>query len=400
MLALVLQAIAVSAAMWRAPWTFPLSSALWWQSTGFVLAAWGLVAIATWAASRARAEVLTAAMLVPTGLLLAVGISGRLLFTATSGRFWGGIAGLGLLWALALSRTIRGFEGWNRGFVLLGVLAGAPWGVAWSIARIPAPAGTHPAGGRLAPAGEEGVVTSGTLRVPCRGATLVVRPVLTFKDSSADGFWPGLVASPYAVDPALEGDQRSASVRVVEDGGVTSIDVVRNLRGPVHSHLNSYTDLVIEGARQPGVQFPAAAGTFELLPFDYPKGRPARFAYLSAQEQLVVAQAADAEKGPFRTLSSGALKRGAPLDVVITDGALPLCRVSFLDFTAQADVTSSPTAGDGVPTNVVQFGVPMFPVEGKPWLHLSLAESGIGAGRDAVTHAAGVYRNRVVISPP
>lgn len=401
---LVLLAAGASAAMWRAPWTFPLTHPLWWSSTGVVLASWLLVGIATWAASRARAVVLAAAVLSPAGVFIALGVTGRFLFTATSPRFWGGVMLLGVIWSLAFLRTIRSFAGAKRALVLAGALGGAPWGVVWVLAQVPAPAATHPLLRELPspsqPEPIDGVtVAGGVVRLPCGRARLELHPLLSFRDSSLDGFWPGVTRSPYEGAPPLEGPGRRADLRIARDANSVTIDASTQLPVPMHSHLNTFTDVRIEGLAAASVRFGATgAAVFELTPFDYPSGRPARFAYVSRDGELAVAQAQDAEKGPFTTLAQGAIGADAPLSLTVLDGVTPVCELSFLDFTAQADRTLSPTAGEGVSTNVVQFGIPANP-PGPPVIHLSLAETGIGAGRAAITHAPGVYRNRVVITP-
>jgi hypothetical protein len=237
------------------------------------------------------------------------------------------------------------------------------------------------------------------VRVPCGAATLVIWPLLTFTYSSRDGFWPGVAPTGFEGTPGREGRGRRASLFLETlDSGVR-LEAATELPLPVHSHLNHFTELVLEGVKAPTLRFPAAGPeAYEALPFDYPLGAPVRFATFLQGGELLVAQATSAEKGPFTTLARGPLARGAPLVVELLEGAARLCSVTFLDFTAQADVTTSPAAGEGIPVNVVQFGIPPGGA-GLPVLHLSLGETGIGAGRDTVTHAAGVYANRLLVTP-
>ncbi|MEW5743423.1 MAG: hypothetical protein AB1938_31220, partial [Myxococcota bacterium] len=54
-------AAGVSAVAWRRPTVFPWTHPLWLSSTGLVLGVWMLVALAAYAAWRARAVVLAAA---------------------------------------------------------------------------------------------------------------------------------------------------------------------------------------------------------------------------------------------------------------------------------------------------------------------------------------------------
>jgi hypothetical protein len=64
--------------------------------------------------------------------------------------------------------------------------------------------------------------------------------------------------------------------------------------------------------------------------------------------------------------------------------------LTFLDFATQADTTSeSPTSGEGVPLNVIQYGL-----GGRP------RRDSIGAGLETIRHTAGTSRNRVILSAP
>lgn len=397
---LVLLAVGASAALWRAPGTFPLATWAWWASTGLVLGTWLLVVVAVLAAWLERPALRLGAWLVPAGLLCGVALSGRLLFPATTPRFRAGVLLLGVAWAASSVRSFQALDARGRALALGGLLLGAPWGVGWSLARRPAPPGTRPSLAVLPPPGPSPTPGSGErLRVPCGPAMLLVSPLLVFMDSSRDGFWPGVAPTALEGAPPLEGARRRAALAVEPLDGGARIEAATEVPAAVHSHLNRYTDVELEGVARPVLRFPAVGpGTFEVRPFDYPRGRPVRFATLLPDGELLVAEATDAEKGPFVALGRGALPRGAPLVIEVLDGEAPRCTLTFLDFTAQADVSRSPTAGEGVPVNVVQFGVPAR--EGAlPWLHLSLAETGLGAGRDTVTHAPGVYANRLLVTP-
>jgi hypothetical protein len=402
--ALGLLSTGATLALWRPAGVFIPFSLWWWASSGVVWAGWLLVGFAAWAAWSKHAVLLGAAVTSPAGLLLALGLAGRLSFFATPPRFWAGVSLLGAMWLIAFARTIRAFQGRARGAVLAGMLAGAPLGAAWVRAQVPPPPGTLPSLSALPPhravAAPDGVVVAQeVITLPCGRARLTLWPLLTFRDSSRDGFWPGVAPTPFEGPPPLEGPERRAELTVsAVDGGVL-VEATTWLPKPLHSHLNAFTELEVEGLVAPRVRFAAVPNeAFEMRAFDYPQGRPARFAYLSAAGQLEVAQGTDAEKGPFSQLGHGPLARGAPLTVSLLDGDGPVCVLDFLDFTAQADTTLSPAAGEGVATNVLQFGIPVQP-PGPPMLHLSLAETGIGAGRPAVTHERGVYRNRVLLRP-
>jgi hypothetical protein len=135
----------------------------------------------------------------------------------------------------------------------------------------------------------------------------------------------------------------------------------------------------------------------EFEPMDYPSGRPARFAYLDAAGTFHVAQADDAEKGPFTDLASGPLARGNPLTLTLFDDQTPRFRITFEDFSAQASTQLSPTAGWGVPENALEFSLSGNTPDSMAALFITLAGTSVGRGFDSVGHAPGVYRNRVLV---
>jgi hypothetical protein len=134
-----------------------------------------------------------------------------------------------------------------------------------------------------------------------------------------------------------------------------------------------------------------------VFPFDYPIGRPARFAYWDAQHQFRVVEAASGEKGPFRTLAVGTLERGDPLTVSIYDADVLRAKITFHDWSAQASTDLSPTAGWMVPQNAIEFfrlgNREIDPIA----IYVTLAGTSVGRGWDSVGHRAGTYRNRIGI---
>ncbi|MEW5743662.1 MAG: hypothetical protein AB1938_32420 [Myxococcota bacterium] len=222
---------------------------------------------------------------------------------------------------------------------------------------------------------------------PCGPAHLEISATLTFQDSSRDGFWPLFSR------PEPQHGRRALASRPF-DGGV-EVEALTELPRAVYSHLNTFAEVRVRGLRTPALRFSATGDI--VVPstvFDYPKGRPAHFAFRTAAGDFVVARGADAEKGPFTTLARGRLSSEEALTVTVLEGEQPLCDLTFLDFAAQADTSLSPTAGEGISVNVVQFGRPAKQPD-VTVLHLSLAETGIGSGLDAVGHAPGVYVNRL-----
>lgn len=380
--------VGVTSIAWRAPSDFPLTSASFWSSTGVVLASWLLVLLAALAAWRGWTALLVALLLVPGGALLAVGITGRLVFPWSLRLAWAIPFVLGVTWTLGLVRTLRRLEGRAR-LAWAGLLPGALAGVALVLARVPPPAATHPALAQWAD--WTGAADLDAVPVPCGHATLELSPLLAFQRTSRDGFFPGLSA------PEPMTGRRAFTVGPV-DGGV-ALEARSEVPRAVFSHLNRFAEARVTGLSAPALRFsPTGDARFDVTVFDYPWGRPARFAYRTADGRFVVAEGTSAEKGPFRPLAQARLGATDALTVTLLDGVEPQCALTFFDFARQADTTPSPTAGEGVPVNVVQFGRAAATPD-VTWLHLSLAETGIGSGLDAVAHAPGVYVNRVRIEP-
>jgi hypothetical protein len=383
-LALGLLAFGAAHALWRAPSAHEPPGFL--ADQGVVVACWLAVAVAALGAARRLPGVTAAAAAVVPGAFVGASLAGRVLFPASLGAVWGSLLLGAALWLLTFARVLLAHRA-----AVLGALAGVAVGAAHVHARLPAPAATHPALTAL----DDGVTDAAPQATfACGSARLEVAALLAFTATSRDGFWPGLsLADVLEGEPALGGAARRARLVVTDAGVEATVSVPHD----VASHLNRFTDLRLLGAQAPRLGFDDLGQVFELTTFDYPTGRPAHFAFARGGT-LTVARGHDAEKGPFTQLAQGPLPDGV-LRLTFFDGARALCGVEFDDFLAQADVTNdSPTAGEGVAPNVIQFGIP-----GKgpalPMVHLSLAETGIGAGRDTVLHAAGVYRNRVRVVP-
>ena len=118
---------------------------------------------------------------------------------------------------------------------------------------------------------------------------------------------------------------------------------------------------------------------------------------MDAHDTFHVVEARSAEKGPFRSLASGKLKRGEPLGITLHDRGKPVARVTLDDWSAQVSTELSPTAGYGVPQNAITFMLSGASPTSPAFISLELAGTGIGRGYDSVGHAPGVYRNRVCI---
>ena len=172
-----------------------------------------------------------------------------------------------------------------------------------------------------------------------------------------------------------------------------------NVKNDTYSHLNSFCTLDVSGHHGLSLTFsPCPSSTIEILPADYPVGRPARFAYFDGTEFLVV-EAASGEKGPFRTLASGPLRRDDHLAITINHSATPVATIVLEDWARQASTALSPTAGWGVPMNAIEFQRvgPRTTSHARIWV--SLAATSVGRGWESVGHRSGIYRNRMRIVP-
>lgn len=396
-LSLALCALGASWALWRRPGVYGPDEGLWWATTGTVLAAWLLVLVAFVGALRRRAWWSYLAGLAPGVALVFAGLLGRFVFPRAPAPVFVMPFVLGLAWLLTTVRAFRQLPRRSRVVGLAVALVAAPWGAVQPLARAPGPAGTRPLLTVLPEASDAGALSArGTLELDCGGARLSVAPLLEFLDASEDGFWP--VASTDLTRaligrPTLAGPGARARFQANLDGGRGTFEATTLVPSPVASHLNHFTKLVLTGLSAPALRLSPLPEPLPLLPYDYPSGRPAHFAALTASLDLVAWRASDAEKGPFFELARARVSRETPLTLTFLDGDTPKCRLTFADFFAQADVSRSPTAGEGVPVNVVQFG--RSGATGEVVVFLSLAATGIGAGLETVVHREGVYRNRV-----
>jgi hypothetical protein len=255
---------------------------------------------------------------------------------------------------------------------------------------------------------------SGDVNVQIDSLRIMVQPLLTFESTSPDRCWTIFAPPVFRSGPPLDlyhtllkddavwlaygGDREHIlHVRAArEDCHITSYAQVD---WPVFSHLNSYCEITVSGHRRLSLAFsPCPADSIEARVADYPIGRPARAAFMTSHGQFRVVEGTSGDKGPYRTLAQGMLKRGDPLTVILYDDGKPVANIRFDDWSAQVATDLSPTAGWGLPANSIEFqrtgDDPRAPV----MIWISLAATSLGRGWDSVGHAAGTYRNRIVIS--
>ena len=253
------------------------------------------------------------------------------------------------------------------------------------------------------------------VRSNCGGLELSIQPLLTFHSRSPDRCWTVFAPWRERVMPdraLLASDRKEGTSRFRyggtfpavltarrdEGSGVVRLDASTRLEEPVFSHLNSFCTITVAGADRLFLSFsPCPGESIEVLPFDYPVGRPARLAYLDAGGGFNIVEASSGEKGPFRRLAGGSLRRDEPLTVTLHDGDRPACRITFEDWAAQAGTALSPTAGWGLPVNAIEFSRSEGHSSRNAYIFVTLAGTSVGRGWDSVGHAAGTYRNRMRI---
>ena len=258
--------------------------------------------------------------------------------------------------------------------------------------------------------------SDGSLLARFAPLTISVQPLLNFLSRSPDGAPVVLVPAGERAGPEPRfrdgwriGDRSirlaydvprqgaaTLSVEAESNGDAIVLDAASRLDRPVYSHLNAFCDIEVRGHRRLSLAFsPCPGAPIEVRHHDYPFGRPARFAFVTADRTFRVVEASSGEKGPFRTLAEGRLERGQPLAITLNDQGRAVARLTLDDFAAQADTTPSPTAGWGVPVNAIEFSLADDAPSSPASIFVTLAGTSVGRGWDCVGHAEGTYRNRV-----
>ncbi len=332
----------------------------------------------------------------PAAGLLATLVTVRALHPLTAATpFWWAMLGLAAMLGALVLATTRGNGA--RWWQLLTALAFTGIGACLPLSLRAPPASTRPLG-RGVPSSTLVVSDDRVVVYEHRRLRVELSPSLTFWSRSPDGAWTLFAprddreAAPPPSCTLLRGPAELAE-------GI-QVEAQCELGAPVFSHLNDYASLRVSGHKRLSIVFsPIPDLPLDVLPVDYPEGRPFRFGYLDASEIFHVVEASSAEKGPFRELGAGPLRRGDPLTLTLLDDDEPVLRVVFHDWSAQLSTAASPSAGWGVPENALTFWRLGIADNSSAALELTLAGTGIGRGFDSVTHAAGVYRNRVQIGP-
>lgn len=342
------------------------------------------------------------------GLWLGAAIGASSLFPVTGGEVaWaacGAALVFGALWAPFARRVQARWStrlvGWGLGVALGGALLWAQRAPRSTTRPQPTSALAEMSEPVALPAGVSVDERAGSVHLERGHFALSISPVLEFQSRSPDGFWT--VFSSLVPEELLALDPAEWRLRVEpRNESELHIQAARILRDEVFSHLSSFTTLTLSGHRKLGVVFsPCPDRVIEFVYADYPAGAPARFAYVDEASRFHVVEASSAEKGPFTSLASGRLGRGAPLSLRFVE-MLPteqaLLELTFEDWSAQLSTALSPTAGFGVPQNAIEFGLASKHEAAPAHVVLNLAATSIGRGWDSVGHAPGRYENRVTL---
>ncbi|MEM9193658.1 MAG: hypothetical protein AAGF12_31070, partial [Myxococcota bacterium] len=381
-------------------WRFVLHDALPWMLALTCLAGW----IGLWrpVVSRGALELLAA-----IGLAAATGCAVR--FPESVPALQIGFAVVGVLTLTASAALYRAALPPLAHVAVLAV--GAMVGLSISEAlRAPDPS-TRPSGTAFdlpdrAPQDRLSVASDGVRVFHGPGWSVEVNPFFMIESRSPDRGWTALAppTTPHRTvwtryGAEIEGSTQRSWWRSDDGRGViawtdASLDAAFVIDAPVFVHLATWASIRIAAADAFLRFSPCGETAVEVRPSDYPEGRPVRFAYFSAGDRLVVAEATTGEKGPFHTLCEGPLRRGDPL-FLSAPHARGEATIALLDFAGQASVEPSPTAGWGVPQNAIQLMREGNSESGAIIILISLAATGVGRGWDTVGLAAGTYVNRI-----
>jgi hypothetical protein len=307
----VLVGHAFAAAGWVVlmPRGFPFTHPRFWANLALPLAIVACVIAALVQARRGRLALTRSVLLALATMWIVAAVVGRMIFPISLELRWLAPLFVGAAIALAANgahlRPVR-LPGYALAIALLlgvGIGAALPW-----MQRAPAastlPSVVHmpiglasdtsnvPRTRRVGPA----LVTlgDGQLTVSHDRYVVYANPLLTFISRSPDRCWTSLAPRDARVGPRRRLVQPEVDGMLHYSGDGPSnlwvgssddlrVSVVANshLPQPVYSHLNTFCELQLAGHRKLAVSFsPCPDSKIDVVPSDYPVGRPARCAYL------------------------------------------------------------------------------------------------------------------------
>ncbi len=412
---------------WMSPKGFPFNHARFWLNS---VLPWIVITLAGLGLSgifRQRRRTAAVAVICLAALWIAGATTGRILFPISFRRRWVLLLLIGIIGAGIGKWLLQGERKTLRLWIVPAIF-GSLLGMYVVWAQLPPPATTVPINdpGPDEPAdkatqqlpsaislGEQARFYSFTAALELQREDVRIRclPLLTFDRISPDRFW-SILASRQEPEANLQKHWSKAGVhsfrysdnsQVIlperKEGDAIELTAYAPLSEERFSHLNSFCVLEISGHKQLSLAFsPCRQNRIEVLPADYPTGRPARFAYLNESDMFYVVQATSGEKGPFHSLASGPFERGEPLSITVYDDNQEVVSIDLYDWSQQASTALSPTAGWNVPMNAIEFQR-LDDDEASPvTIWISLAATSVGRGWETVGHRAGVYRSRIVFN--
>ncbi|MFM9962765.1 MAG: hypothetical protein ACKV2Q_16265 [Planctomycetaceae bacterium] len=409
---LAFHGIVAAAWWWLTPGGFPLGHSRFWMNRVWPLVLLAIAVLGVWALARRRYSTLKLTLLSVAAMWIAFATSARIVFPVSApGLWWYGllIGGAGFTLLARRDKPAANRRAEFVSAVVTGVMLGSfvPWAL-----RGPDPS-TRPIGDRAETISASNGSTNKTSDVPLNpsvnvraesGEVLIrkepyrleIDTFLGFAEISPDRCWS--ILNPTADQPL---PRRHHSLAVSStDSHITEITATSTLNEATYSHINSFCRLTLTGHRRLFLRFsPCPNVRIEVLPADYPTGRPARLAYRTASRFLVV-EASSGEKGPFRELANGSLLPHEPISLFMEDEDREIGSVTFDDWAAQASTEPSPTAGWGLPQNAIEFQLEGDDPSDSADIWLTLAATAVGRGWDTVGHSPGTYRNRMEIKLP
>jgi hypothetical protein len=423
--ALALHLVGAATYWWRSPHGFPISSSRFWLNS-VVPIVWSVVALIGLIGVHRRCWSIAAiAVLCFASVWCAGAIASHILFPSSLRGVWvlGVVAAASafacFVWLII--RQPRRYASWTLCSVLSACVG------VFMVSALKAPtASTQPLNAPLpevvkfqtpSPAepnirlgdGYKFSTSAARLLMSVDTVQIQCSPILEFDRISSDGFW-SLFAPNNSSDRLPISQFPDAGVRAIRysDGSIVVIaptatdDALQviaysTIERDTYSHLNTFCYLEISGHRRLSLSFsPCANQQIEVLPSDYPAGRPERLAYLDDVNTFHVVEATSGEKGPFHPLATGRLRRGDPLTIIIQDEGRPIAEIALGDWSQQVSTELSPTGGWRLPMNAIEFNRFYDPPDSTVGIWMSLAATSVGRGWDTVGHRAGTYRNSMV----
>jgi hypothetical protein len=411
---------------WLSPKGFPLDSSRFWLNSVMPLLLIAVASAGLIGMHKGRWLVAAAVVSFFASAWWAGAIAGRIIFPISLRGIWMMALIIGAAGFVCFLGLIRGEPRSHRIWLVSAAVAiFIGWFAVW--AQIPPPASTAPINAQPPQMTRHGVrqppqsivqigpgcefdTTEAELRMTTGSIHINCRPILNFDRVSPDRFWSLFAPARHRFrSPAAQSNGDDVvKIRYSDDslvaistpmlGDMLRLTAYTPVAEDTFSHLNTYCYFEISGHKKLSLSFsPCLDADIEVLPADYPAGRPARVAYLDDTNRFMVVEAKSGEKGPFRELAAGKVAPGEPLTIMIRDEGQPLARITLEDWSKQLSTSLSPCAGWRLPMNAIEFQR-LYDAPGAPGgIWITLAGTSVGRGWETVGHRAGTYRNGMVI---